>query len=174
MKSHHFAVGLAGRVAVVGLAGLIVLGGCGGGGAERVPARSPSGSATHTLSPRDPDTYAEELFVRTNTARADDGLPAVVESTCARDAALRRADALVGAVELTHAPLDEVITQCAPASAAAENLSRAAAEPADVVAAWLQSPGHRSNLLDPDLADLGVGCVLDGGEMLCSQVYLGR
>lgn len=167
MKSHPAALAAI-LVAVVAVAA-----GCGVGGGERNPAPTPSGSGTHTLSPRDPVTYAGELFAQTNAVRADEGLPAVAESSCAQAAARQRAAALVGVAELTHAPLTGVITQCEPASTAAENLSRAAAEPADVVAAWLQSPGHRSNLLDPDLAELGVGCVLDGGEMLCSQVYLG-
>lgn len=169
MKSHPTALAAV-LVAVLAVA---VVAGCGGAGGERNPTGSPSGSRTHTLSPRDPVTYAGELFDQTNAVRTDEGLPAVEQSACAQAAALDRADALVGAAELTHASLTGVITQCAPASAAAENLSRAAAEPADVVAAWLDSPGHRSNLLDPDLAELGVGCVLDGAEMLCSQVYLG-
>jgi uncharacterized protein YkwD len=38
--------------------------------------------------------------------------------------------------------------------------------------AWMGSPGHRSNILDPALSQIGVGCVLDGEAMLCSQVFL--
>jgi uncharacterized protein YkwD len=37
----------------------------------------------------------------------------------------------------------------------------------------MRSPGHRSNLLDPELSDVGVGCLRDGARMLCSQVFLG-
>jgi len=42
-----------------------------------------------------------------------------------------------------------------------------------VIDAWMHSPGHRSNLLDPTLTEIGVGCVRDGRSMLCSQVFLG-
>ena len=66
-----------------------------------------------------------------------------------------------------------MIADCKPATIAAENLSKAAASPAAVINAWMHSAGHRSNLLDPTLTQMGVGCVLDGTSMLCSQVFLG-
>jgi len=92
---------------------------------------------------------------------------------CAQDAAQKRAKALIGKAELTHALLSGVIAGCASGTTAAENLSKAAATPAAVIDAWMGSPGHRSNLLDPALTEIGVGCVLDGKSMLCSQVFLG-
>lgn len=44
---------------------------------------------------------------------------------------------------------------------------------ADVVAAWLASPGHRANILDPALTRMTVACVHDGDQMLCSQLFAG-
>lgn len=84
-----------------------------------------------------------------------------------------RVDVVVVDKPLEHAPLAPVITACAPLTTAAQNLSRAAAAQPAVVDAWLSSSGHRANLLHPALTQLGVGCVLDGGQMLCSQVFLG-
>jgi uncharacterized protein YkwD len=75
--------------------------------------------------------------------------------------------------ELTHAPLTGVIAGCVPATTAAEDLSKAAATPAAVIDAWMQSPGHRTNLLAPTLTEIGAGCVPDGKSMLCSQAFLG-
>ena len=86
---------------------------------------------------------------------------------------MQRASALIGKTELTHAPLGGVISKCASGNTAAENLSKAAATPAAVIDAWMGSPGHRSNLLDPTLTQIGVGCALDSQSMLCSQVFLG-
>jgi uncharacterized protein YkwD len=105
--------------------------------------------------------------------RAAKHLPKLGSSKCAQDAALKRASALIGKPELTHAPLNGVIADCKPATIAAENLSKAAASPAAVIDAWMHSPGHKSNLLDPTLTQIGVGCVLAGASMLCSQVFLG-
>ena len=121
----------------------------------------------------DAAAYAAELLLDTNAARVANNLPELAGSTCAQDAALLRAAALVGAAELRHASLTGVISGCGPSTTAAENLSRASAAPSAVMDAWLKSPGHRSNLLDPALTELGIGCVRDGVEMLCSQVYLG-
>jgi uncharacterized protein YkwD len=121
----------------------------------------------------DPEAYAAELVAQTNTVRGDDGLEALSVSQCATTAAVARATALEGDKALEHASLTPVIQACAPATTAAENLVRAAATPHDVVDAWLDSPGHRANLLDPALEQIGIGCLLDGDEMLCSQVFLG-
>jgi uncharacterized protein YkwD len=121
----------------------------------------------------DPAAYAAELVVETNAARVDEGLTALTVSECAATEAFVRAEDLAGGQELEHAPLTPVIEECPPATTAAENLARAAATPHDVVDAWLASPGHRANLLDPDLDQVGIGCLLDEGEMLCSQVFLG-
>lgn len=133
----------------------------------------PTGVAPWSADDADPRTYAAELVDATNAARADEGLQALSVSECATTAATGRAEDLSGGAELEHAPLAPVIEACAPASTAAENLARAAASPQDVVEAWLDSPGHRANLLDPDLDEVGIGCLLDGDEMLCSQVFLG-
>lgn len=117
-------------------------------------------------------SYATELVVRTNAVRAAEMLPALAVSTCAATAAERRAQALVGS-GLEHAPLDGVAQGCDVGSVSGENLSRASATPTDVVGAWLGSPGHRANLLDPTYTQVGVACVEDDGAMLCSQVFLG-
>jgi len=128
------------------------------------PARSPTGT---------PSSYATAVVRATNAARTAAGLDALAPSSCATAEALRRADALRGSAALEHASLDPVLAACRPAATAAENLSRADAPAQDVVAAWMGSPGHRKNILDPTLTQLGVGCVLDGTAVLCSEVFVG-
>ncbi|MBO9553122.1 MAG: hypothetical protein J7523_00850 [Cellulomonas sp.] len=120
----------------------------------------------------DPAAYARGLFVGTNEARADAGLPALTWSECAADQAVARAGALVGE-PLEHAPLGPVLDTCA-SSLAAENLSRGAGTARRVVTLWLGSPGHRANLLAPDLDRLGVGCAHDGDDLVCAEVFLGH
>ena len=122
----------------------------------------------------DPGTYADAIVAETNRVRQQQGLDPLARSACATSQALDRATALLGRDELTHAPMDEVFDACPPYSAAAENLVDSAAGPDEVVAAWMDSPGHRANLLDPDLTEVGVGCVVHEDELLCSQVFLGQ
>lgn len=155
----------------LGIAALVVAPGLTG-----APQAGPSPSPTLTswaAADAHPSTYAGDVVAATNSARADEGLAPLVASACAQDQALARAEGLTGDRPLEHAPLEPVMAACPPASQAAENLSRAAAGPQDVVDAWLDSPGHRANLLDPDLDQVGVACLLDGDRMLCSQVFLG-
>ncbi len=144
------------------------------GPSPAAPAPSaPSTPSAPSASLPDPGRYAAELVAGTNAARAAAGLPALAASACATDVAAPRAQALVGGDGLTHAPLTDALAACAPRTTAAENLSRTDAPAADVVTAWLGSPGHRANLLDPALTELGVACVPDGVALLCSQVFLG-
>jgi len=144
-----------------------------GTGSAGAPAASSSGSSSAPSSaPSDPAAYAADVVAATNAARADEGLPALETSACAERLAAGRARALVGTADLTHAPMDDVLRECA-VDRAAENLSRASAPAADVVAAWLGSPGHRNNLLDPDVTRVGVACTPDDGRLVCSQVFLG-
>lgn len=139
------------------------------------PIRQPAAAATQSWSPEgaDPLAYARALVTDTNTARATAGFLPLGVSECARAAAADRAQALTGDRKLTHASLVPVMETCGPSGSAAENLSRAAADPQAVVDAWLTSPGHRANLLDPTLTEVGVACLLDADRMLCSQVFLG-
>ncbi|MDM7855464.1 CAP domain-containing protein [Cellulomonas alba] len=137
----------------------------------------PDAAASPSLTPwstagADPVRYAARLVALTNAERAREGVAALPISACATVQADVRADALAGGKPLEHAPMEPVMTACGVAEAG-ENLARAAATPDDVVKAWLQSPGHRSNLLDPTYHEIGVGCRLDGDQMLCSQVFLG-
>ena len=46
-----------------------------------------------------------------------------------------------------------------PWSWAAENIAAGQTTPAAAVAGWLASPGHCSNIMDPNLEQLGVGYV---------------
>lgn len=160
-------VGRGRRVArLLAPAGVLValLGGCSDTSTE-APFGAPS-----TV---DPDAYATELVDLTNEARVEEGLEELELSSCAREAALERAAALVGEEELVHAPLAPVIDACMPLTTAAENLVNSTAVPMDVVEAWLGSPGHRANIVDPALTEIGIGCVPDGLKILCSQVFLG-
>ncbi|HEY0215027.1 MAG TPA: CAP domain-containing protein [Cellulomonas sp.] len=139
------------------------------------PAPSVSVSVDDSWTGGDVDllAYAAQLVEGTRQARVSAGLDPLQASACATGHALVRADDLTGGGPLEHAPLDQVLADCAVPEAA-ENLSRAAASPQDVMQAWLASPGHRNNLLDPTLDEVGIGCVADDGQVLCSQVFLGH
>src|SRR5687768_17099490 len=39
----------------------------------------------------------------------------------------------------------------------AENIARGQPDPVTVVEGWLKSPGHRANIMNPDLREIGAG-----------------
>jgi uncharacterized protein YkwD len=56
--------------------------------------------------------------------------------------------------------------------AAGENLAYGFATPADVVTAWMNSPSHRQNILDPDFSYIGIGYfVKENGSIYVSQLF---
>lgn len=161
------ALGIVAVALGLALIGWAVLPHRGGTGAHATPSVTVVDQTTV-----DPTTYANQLRAAADDARAANGLPRLMPADCAAPVALARATALVGN-PLVHAPLTPVRTACPSAAVTAENLSRAAAEPRDVVEAWMASPGHRANLLDPTLTAMVVACTHDGNQMLCSQLFTG-
>ena len=48
--------------------------------------------------------------------------------------------------------------------AAGENIAGGYTSPSEVVSAWMNSPGHRANILDTDFEDLATGYVYNGNS----------
>jgi uncharacterized YkwD family protein/spore coat assembly protein SafA len=55
---------------------------------------------------------------------------------------------------------------------AGENIARGQASPSAVVNAWMSSPGHRANILNPSFTEIGVGYVADGRYW--TQMFIGK
>ena len=55
---------------------------------------------------------------------------------------------------------------------AGENIARGQASPQAVVNAWMNSPGHRANILNPSFTRIGVGYVADGHYW--TQMFIGK
>ncbi|MFI2365705.1 CAP domain-containing protein [Promicromonospora sp. NPDC019610] len=124
----------------------------------------------------DPAQYAAALEDGVNAARAQVGVAELEHDDCLQPVAVERAAALIGAPELTHAPLPPVRQSC-PGGLVAENLSRTANPPQTVVQAWLDSPSHQENLVNAELRRGAMGCVVDGGTatapvLVCSHLFL--
>jgi uncharacterized protein YkwD len=120
--------------------------------------------------------YAAALEDAVNGHRTANGLPALTHDACAYDVALERAQALIGQ-ELAHAPLEPIFETC-PTMAVAENLAKGGWSPAEAAQGWMDSEGHRANILNGDLTRGAIACVPDGGDpaapvMICAHVFLG-
>src|SRR5213592_2449451 len=143
------------RLAVLG-----VLGGCAGipipgGGTTRTPS---GGSVTPASG-----NVAADVIALTNDARARNGLPRFTTSAKLTEAASIQARQIAQTQTLQHTisgaqyptlqsrleAVGYVYTN------AAENIAWNQRDPQEVVTTWMNSTGHRANILDPELREIG-------------------
>jgi uncharacterized protein YkwD len=118
-------------------------------------AAPPAAVLAAVAAPADLASARERILAETNAARAAEGLPALTA-----DADL---DGIAQACSETQAA-NGAMAHCdtyytlypAGWTAAAENVASGQTVD-DVVDAWLASPGHRANILNPALTHLGIG-----------------
>lgn len=103
-----------------------------------------------------PDEYSRQLFDGVNEQRADAGLSQLTWSDCLAEEAGPRAEKAATEVTLEHEPL---ASTCMPKTAAGENLSRGDFSPDEIVAKWMNSAGHKANILRPGFEIAGAACV---------------
>ncbi|MFH8976955.1 CAP domain-containing protein [Streptomyces sp. NPDC017890] len=133
----------------------------------------PSGDTYWTVLwavPLTPDGLARttaEVVDLTNRERAGAGLPALgVDARLTLAAQAHSAD-MVARDFYSHTdpdggkPWDRAAAAGATRRTVGENIACGQRSPADVVEGWMNSPGHRANILKPDFTHIGVG--LAGG-----------
>ena len=120
--------------------------------------------------------FAAEVFRLTNIERQNNGLDDFSQnSALTATAAVRAAES----IELfSHTRPDgrdcfSAFTENGVSfSRAAENIAYGQTTPAEVVAGWMNSPGHRANILNSNLGTLGTGVEMDSnGRLYWSQVF---
>ncbi|WP_084654104.1 CAP domain-containing protein [Nocardia altamirensis] len=98
----------------------------------------------------------------TNAERAKAGCPALKAETRLTQAAQAHAEDMAARGRLDHnsskgSPGDRIKAAGYQANTWAENIASGQSTPAAVVSAWMRSPGHRANILNCSLRDIGVG-----------------
>lgn len=131
-------------------------------------ARSWPGAASCPQPARSADSEARVLALL-NAHRAQAGLAPLRASAPMAAAAHAFACELRGGQGLSHTGTDgstlreRLARSGIAASLIAENLASGQRGPAEVVAAWMASPGHRANILRPGLSSMGLG-LADGAQ----------
>lgn len=119
--------------------------------------------------------YARALEAEVNQRREAHGVTALAHDDCAYAEALERAEALRG-MELAHAPLEPIFDRC-PTSTVGENLARGGWSPAEAADGWMNSEGHRANILNAGFTRGAIACISEstsyGSQMTCAHVFLG-
>ena len=119
-------------------------------------------------APAHADGTAEALAARVNDERVAHGRAPLTHVRDLQAVAQQQAQAMAARGGLFHDPaLGDRVRDW---SRLTENVGQAA-DLESVHAALMASPGHRANVLDPGVAQIGVGAVWAGGRLWVSQVF---
>lgn len=118
-----------------------------------------SGDQAEVEPPANPSPVEEQ----TNVQRSENGIPALDASEKLRDSACAKADDMIArdywghhAPDGTGDPFMFIREAGVDYYTAAENLFYSTTGGPDPVANWMQSPGHRENILNPEFTRVGV------------------
>ncbi|MBD1859810.1 CAP domain-containing protein [Leptolyngbya sp. FACHB-1624] len=107
--------------------------------------------------------FEQQVFDLTNQQRAQFGLAPLSLNLTLNDVAEKHSQDMAGNNYFSHQgrdgsqPWDRMRAEGYNYSRAAENIAFGQPTAQDVVTAWMNSPGHRQNILDPNLQEIGVG-----------------
>lgn len=125
-------------------------------------------------APSAAQAYQDRVLALTNAERTSRGLRALAPNTCADGYADRWAGSLAQSGSLAHQAMSPILTACA-ARGVGENVAYGNVTPAELVALWMGSAGHRANILNAAYTHLGVGAVTTGaGRTYGVQVFVTR
>ena len=132
-------------------------------------------------SPRDPaattDTLQTELLGLVNAQRQQAGSPSLRLNHQLNQAAQRHARDLATEGSLSHTGSDGSTMQTRIEAtgyrwtAIGENIARGQRNPEAVMDSWMNSQGHRSNILNPAFSELGLGYAEADGQQYWVQVF---
>lgn len=123
-------------------------------------------------------SYEEEVIRLTNQKRAQNGLPALKANWELSRIARYKSQDMHDKNYFSHtsptygSPFDMMKKFGISYSSAGENIAKGQSTPAQVVEAWMNSPGHRANILNRSYTEIGVGYVSDGKYW--TQMFIGR
>lgn len=152
---------------------------------SKKPKTTPSKSKTATEAPEKPESpvtvsaeaqAAAEVLALVNEERAKVGCSAVSANSALSKLAEKFSDDMAARGFFDHTDPDGATPWDRAAKAGisdlgGENIARGQADAAAVMEAWMNSPGHKANILNCDFKTLGVGVHLGSGGPWWTQDF---
>lgn len=136
----------------------------------KAPAKTTTTSTNSTTS-----SYATQVLKLVNAERAKEGLSALTTNTTLTSAANVRAKETKTLFSHTRPDGSSCFTALTQAGVtyktAGENIAYGQKTPAAVVKAWMESPGHRANIMNANFHKVGIGVYQTGGVIYWSQLF---
>ena len=119
--------------------------------------------------------YISEVVRLVNAERAKEGLAALQMDSTLNSAAQVRAKEIVTSFSHTRPNGSNCFTALSEAgisyNGSGENIAYGQKTPAEVVNAWMNSAGHRANIMSTKFTKIGVGCHNSNGTYYWSQFF---
>ncbi|WP_107925190.1 CAP domain-containing protein [Lysinibacillus parviboronicapiens] len=125
-------------------------------------------TTTPTTTTSDVNAFEQEVAKLTNAERTKAGLSALQTDTKLMAAAREKSQDMQSKNYFSHtsptfgSPFDRMKALGITYKGAGENIAKGQRTPQEVVQAWMDSPGHRANILNAKFTHIGVGYVKSG------------
>ena len=148
--------------------------------APPAPAGAPGTAGPVAATPAGASPQANEVVQLVNQARAAKGLPPVTLDAKLVQVAAAHSQHMAKVGKMAHegigngSPTERIRKALPTAKTTAENVAYGQRSAAEVMQGWMDSPGHRRNILDPNLRTIGVEVVTGSdGRPYWTQVFTG-
>ena len=142
------------------------------------PTVKPTTKPTNTpgnSSGIDSDAYITEVLALVNQERAKEGLSPLTTNAKLKKAANKRAQEIVTLFSHTRPDGTNFVSVLKEYdisySVSGENIAYGQKSPAAVMNAWMNSSGHRANILSSKFGKVGIGCYVKNGVIYWTQVF---
>ena len=139
---------------------------------ESTPEQKPS---------TDFSSYQQQVLDLVNAERTKRGISALTLDSNLSSVATKKSQDMVNKNYFDHtsptygSPFDMMKQFGISYRTAGENIAKGQKTPQEVVTAWMNSEGHRKNILNPNFTNLGVGIAKDSkGTTYWTQMFIGN
>ncbi len=134
---------------------------------------SVSAASYKTVSGNFNYSYASEVLELVNQERSKNGLKPVTMTASLTDGAMLRAAESAVSFSHTRPNGEQCFTAFEWTRAAGENIAYGQRTPAQVMNGWMNSSGHRANILSSNFTTIGIGCFEYNGTYYWAQAFSG-
>ena len=150
---------------------------------EQKPDSAPSNPSTTPEQKPSTDfsSYQQQVLDLVNAERAKRGISALTLDSSLSSVATKKSQDMIDKNYFDHtsptygSPFDMMKQFGISYRSAGENIAKGQKTPQEVVAAWMNSEGHRKNILNPNFTNLGVGIAKDSNKTTYwTQMFIGK
>jgi uncharacterized protein YkwD len=132
-------------------------------------------TVTASGTPANLDVFEDQVMVEINKARRSQGLARIrLYDSCVERKAERWGARIAATGKLEHRPQSNVIKSCKQAWAGETLIRGWDLTPAQMVKAWMDSPGHRAIILGPNARRAGMAVTIDSQDRMIGVLNVTR